>query len=378
VEFVKPFVAKIGPPRLLLGLAALVFGVFGIATDTWVQGSFDWTRNIKELIALIFSCCNIGEEMLKFYLRHRFPIIVMDAVGIFDRRIMKQALKWEDIEWVDPQPGGLPDRLRVKSATNLTAFGRLRNRLIRLVRRIPDGEVVITFGGLNKAASQATTWIADNIAGLVPNVWKSAIAIKDTIAPTDHDEVLISARVDNRKWVGWLMGFIPLVGLFAGLLPAVLMTVDEPQKIINLPIWAVFIAGFAVLSVFMFGLLGAAYWAHALMGDKIIVISKAGFSDARISSQFISWGNVESASFQYRDMGRLVNEGAPIGIQFREGIKLASPAHTLFWPFEMMRRILTPELRVLSHFGTTTTVSEIVEILQRNNVSVAIREVARG
>jgi hypothetical protein len=377
-QILKPFVAMIGPPRLVLGLFALAFGVFGIATDTAARGSFDWTRNIKELIALAFSCLNIGEEVIKSFLRRRFSIVEMDSEGIFDRRIMRHKLSWEDIEWVDPQPAGLPDRLRVKADTQLTAFGRVRNLLIRVIRRIPKGEIVITFGGLNKAASQATTWIADNKSGFVPDVWKSVERSVEVDSPTEHDAVLIGAGLDPREWVGWIVGGVLLVALLAGVLPALFMTLERPESYINLPIWAVFVASFVLVGSFWFGAFAIIYRIHKQLGNNLIVISRAGFSDPRISSQFIGWQDVESVSFEYRDAGRLINEAAPISVQFREGLKLMPPASKFFWPFEMMRRIMTPELRVLSHYGTATSVSEIIETLQRHDVPVAIREIARG
>ena len=66
-----PFTAKIGPPRVLLGVSALMFGVVGIGFDVIVRGQFDWGENIQEMMALIFAFFNIGQEALKGHFRNR-------------------------------------------------------------------------------------------------------------------------------------------------------------------------------------------------------------------------------------------------------------------------------------------------------------------
>ena len=342
------------------------------------HSGFDWLRNIQEIFALAFSVLNIGEEIVKSSFRHQFSIVEIDSDGIFDRRIMKGKLRWKNVDWIDPHPAGMPDRLRIKGAVDLTTFGKVRNLFIRVIRRIPKGEVVITFGGLSKAAAQATTWIADHKAGLVADAWKSAEWPRGLSSPTAHDEVLISAKVCPREWTGLIFSGVFVAALFAGLLPALMMSADNSRDLVNLPIWLTFSIGMIVATSLWFCVAGLMFWIHAKQGDQLIVISQTGFSDARISTQFIGWQHVESVSFQYRDMGRLINEAAPITIQFREGFTPSMPDSKCFWPPEILRRIATPELRMLKHHGTTTSVSEIIEILQRHHVPVAIRETSRG
>lgn len=367
----KPFIAIIGPPRIVAGLLALGFGVVNIAFDTLLQGKFDASRHLEAYVAFVFGIFNLGQEGIKAYLRSRFTIVEMDNEGIFDRRIMEAKLGWQDIEWIDPHPAGLPDRLRVMGKVELTRFGKLRNFLIRTVRRIPRGETLITFSGLNKAGAQATSWLADNKPGFVPDIWKSVPRAADLRHETQHRELLISAAVFWREWIGMIISGVMLVGLVGAISPAIISTIPIFEKVSGLP-------ALVLTSALWLGLVGTAFCINKREGETLIMISQSGISDARVSGQFIDWSQVESVSFAYRDMGRLIDEILPVTIQLREGTRLAMPNSKFFWPLEWLRRASTPELITLRHMGTTTSVSEIIETLQREEVPVAIREIARG
>jgi hypothetical protein len=373
-----PFIAKIGPPRVLLGLFALLFAVFGIASSILRRGSFEWWWNIEELFALTFAVLNIGQEFGKGFFRNRFTIVEMDEEGLFDRRIMKRKVLWDDIEWIDPHPAGLPDRLRLVGKVELTGFGKLRNLLIRLVRRLPSGEVLITFGGLNKAGAQAAAWLADNKPGFVSDVWKPKPRPSAPEAARAHEAPLITASAFLREWMGSFVIGLLLVALLAGLLPA--MLADNPYLRGLSDSWKLSTSLLIMLAATLVysGVTGLLYWYHRRYDDQLIVVSYAGISDVRISDQFIGWQDVESISFEYRNMGRLINEALPVTIQLREGLSLKPPKPILFRLMDSVRRIATPELFALSHAGTTTSVSEIIETIQRHELPVAIREIARG
>jgi hypothetical protein len=375
---VKPFIAVIGPPRIVAGLLALGFGVVNIAFDTLLQGKFDASRHGEAYLAFVFGIFNLGQEGIKAYLRSRFTIVEMDEEGIFDRRIMKAKLGWQDIDWIDPHPAGLPDRLRVMGKVELTAFGKLRNFLIRIIRRVPRGETLITFGGLNKAGAQATSWIADNKSGFVPDIWKSVPKATGLKHETQHRELLISAAVFWREWIGTIIGGVMLVGLVGAISPAIMRTIPIFEKVSRLPALVLVVGALVLTSAVWLGLVGTAFWIHKREGDTLIMISQAGISDARVSGQFIDWSQVESVTFAYRDMGRLIDEILPVTVQLREGTRLTMPNSKFFWPLEWLRRATTPELITLRHSGTTTSVSEIIETIQREEVPVAIREIARG
>ena len=374
----KPFVALIGPPRIAVGLVALAYGTISIAFESILQGGFDVGRSGAEILSLGFAFLSLGQEGLKAYLRPRFTIVEMDNDGLFDCRIMKHKLLWADVEWVDPHPGGVPDRLRVMGNVELTTFGDLRNFLIRTIRTLPKGETIITFSGLSKAGAQAIAWIADTKTGLVPDVWKSAHKETDVEVATQHSAPLISASVYWREWVGGYVSGIVLLGLVAALSPALVQTLPVFESFSGLSAMAMAIAALALTIALWTAGFGFAFWLYNRCGDSLIVISEAGFSDTRVSAQFVSWSDVESVTFEYRNMGRLINETIPVSIQFREGLVLEKPASKLFWPREFFRRATTGELVTLQHRGTTTSVSEIIETIQRHNIPVALREIARG
>jgi hypothetical protein len=374
----KPFIAKIGPPRVLLGVLALAYAVLSTAFDVTLRGNIEWERYIEEMLAFVVGVFNIGQEVVKGYFRNRFTIVEMDKDGLFDRRIMKQRLAWEDIEWIDPHPGGLPDRLRLVGKAELTTFGKLRNFLIRTIRQLPRGEIAITFGGLNKAGAQAANWLAENKPGFVPDVWKTDPRAYNPQTAIAHGVPFIRASVFAREWVGAFAIGILIVALLAALLPAILSTnpflhgFSESSKLMASIV-------LMLLAILVFsGATGLLFWYHKRFDEQLIVISETGISDVRVSTQFISWQNVESVIFEYRDMGRLINEARPVIIQVREGFALTPPKPRLFRAIDLMRRLSTPELITLRHQGTTTSVSEIIETIQRHELPVAIREVARG
>jgi hypothetical protein len=326
----------------------------------------------------VFGVFNIAQELVKGYFRNRFTIVEMDEEGLFDRRIVKRKILWEDIEWIDPHPAGLPDRLRIASKADLTTFGKIRNFLIRTIRRLPRGEVVITFGGLNKAGAQAAAWLAQNKPGFVPDVWKPNSHQVDPKAAVAHGPPLITASVFAREWVGTFAMMVLLVALLAALLPAILSSnpflraFSESSKLLVS-------IGFMVSAIVVYTIAtGLLFGYYKRFDDQLIVISDAGVSDVRISDQFIGWQDVECVIFEYRDMGRLINELVPVIIQLREGFVLNPPKPILFRAIDIIRRVTTPELVTLRHQGTTTSVSEIIETIQRHELPVAIREIARG
>ncbi len=341
--------------------------------------TFNVAYYTDEFFALTVAVLNFGQETIKMFFRNRLTIVEMDGGGIFDRRIMKQKLLWGDVEWIDPQPAGLPDRLRVMGKAELTAFGQLRNCLIRTIRRLPKGEIAITFGGLDKAGAQAATWLADHNLGSISPTWKSIERTSQVEAnESDHNDPLISAGVYWRSWVGAYVSFTILVALLAALLPALLLSRPGLTSVSDANL--VLVAGLIValcIGVWT-ALFHLAFWLYQKQGDQLVVISRAGFSDARISSDFVPWQDVESVSFELRDSGRLINEARSVVVQLREGLMLPMPKSKLFWVPELFRRATTPEMLSLGHQGTTTSVSEIIETIQRHNLPVSIRETARG
>jgi hypothetical protein len=373
-----PFIAKIGPPRVLVGVLALGFAVVSTAFDVALRGSFEWSRYIEELFALVFGALNIGQEVVKGHLRDRFTIVEMNEEGLFDRRIMKQKLLWEDIEWIDPHPAGLPDRLRLVGKVELTAFGKVRNFLIKTIRRLPRGEVAITFGGLNKAGAQAAAWLAENKPGFVSDVWRADVQAHNPEVAIAHRVPFISASVFAREWVGSFAMGVSLVALLAALSPALLSSNPFLRAFSESAKLMVSIGAMVIAILVYSGATGLLFWYYKRFDDQLIVISETGFSDVRVSDQFIGWHDIECVIFEYRDMGRLINEIRPVIIQLREGLVVAPPKPKLFRLIDLVRRTATPELMTLRHQGTTTSVSEIIETIQRHELPVAIREIARG
>jgi hypothetical protein len=379
------FIARIGPARILAGAAALAYGAFSMGIESLLNGGFKLENSGTEILALIFAVSNLGQEAIKSALRAKYPIVVMDEDGIFDFRIMKTKVLWSEIEWIDPQPAGLPDRLRVMGRVQLTSYGKLRNFLIRTIRRLPRGEVAVTFGGLDKAGAQATTWIADHRPGLVSDVWKSKEQTPQPRESQGFGETYISASIFPREWLGnylQILFAVFMVSVAAAWFPNVLANIEELgpirailEKVAGLPMFiGTFVLGAAITGLFV----GIQFLICQKLGDGLVRITDTGFSNTRLSSQFVPWHDVESLVFHYKNDGRLIEEAIPIAIHLREGLKLAWPDPLYFRVLEFFRRLATPEIVVLGHWGTTTSVSEIVETIQRHDLPVALREVARG
>jgi hypothetical protein len=112
--------------------------------------------------------------------------------------------------------------------------------------------------------------------------------------------------------------------------------------------------------------------------DGVIILSQTGLTDIRISSQFIPWHHIDHVTFHWLNNGRLVNEAVAVEVQLQEGIKLKAPEGLAFKLVHLIRTVTMPEIFTLQHSGTTTSVSEIIDHIERHKLPVAVREVARN
>jgi hypothetical protein len=375
---VNLFQAKIGPPRILLGVLAIGYAVVNIAVSMATRGEFVPWRHVDELLALAFGALNLIQEIILSIFRNRFVLVEMNEQGLFDRRIMYERLAWEHIEWIEPHPGGVADRLRVKASARLTPFGAVRNRLLRVVRQIPEGEIVITFGGLNKAAAQAAAWLAEHQPRLTPDVWKIATVHHEGEVPTEHRDMCLQAHVFWRTWLSYLLGGVILLAALVALLPTFLAPILVNGKVptdfaqlavLGTIIGAAIIGGIVALQIYM---------RLSNARDGVIILSQTGLTDIRISSQFIPWQHIDHVTFHWLNNGRLVNEAVAVEVQLQEGIKLKAPEGLAFKLVHLIRTVTMPEIFSLQHSGTTTSVSEIIDHIERHKLPVAVREVARN
>lgn len=372
------FQAKIGPPRILIGVLAIGYAVVNIALAMATRGEFVPWRHVDELLALAFGAFNLIQEIILSYFRNRIIIVEMNEQGLLDRRIMNERLAWNEIEWIEPHPGGVADRLRVKAHVRLTPFGAARNRLLRLVRQIPEGEIVVTFGSLNKAAAQAAAWLAEHQPRLTPDVWKVTTVQHEGEVPAQHRDICLQAYVYPRTWLSYLLGGVLLLAALVALLPTfvapILVNGKIPTDFAQLAVLGTIlgtaiIGGIVVLQIYM---------RLSSARDGVIILSQTGLTDIRISSQFIPWYHIDHVTFHWLNHGRLVNEAVAVEVQLQEGIKLKAPDGLAFKLLHLIRTVTMPEIFNLQHSGTTTSVSEIIDHLERHKLPVAVREVARN
>lgn len=372
------FQAKIGPPRILAGILAIGYAVVNISIAMVTRGEFVPWRHVDEILALAFGVLNLAQELILSYFRNRILIIEMNEQGLLDRRIMYERLAWDDIEWIEPHPGGVADRLRVKAHVRLTPFGAVRNRLLRLVRQIPEGEVVITFGGLNKAAAQAAAWLADYQPRLIPDVWKIEKVRHEGEVAVSHREICLQAYVYPRAWLSYLItGVVVSAVAVAFTSPFLSPMLTNGAFSTDLTQWALFGTTLAMIV----GSAAVAFGIYARLSraaEGVMVLSQTGLSDIRISSQFIPWNQIDHVTFHWLNNGRLVNESIAVEVQVQEGVQLKPPEGLIFKLAYYWRRATTPELFTLVHSGTTTSVSEIIDHIERHKLPVAVREIARN
>ena len=375
---VSSFQAKIGPPRILLGILAIGYAAINITIAMTVRGEFVPWRHVDELLALAFGVMNLLQEVFLSYFRNRFVVVDMNEVGLLDRRIMRERLAWGDIEWIEPHPGGVPDRLRVKAIARLTPFGMARNQLLRLIRRIPEGEVVVTFGGLNKAAAQAAAWLAEYQPYLTPDVWKIEKVRHEGEVAVCHREICLQAYVYPRAWLSYLITGVVVAAVAVALAPPFLSPMlTNGSFSTDLTQWALF----GVTLAIMVGGAAVAFGIYARLSrapEGVMVLSQTGLTDIRISSQFIPWHHIDHVTFHWLNHGRLVNEAVAVEVQLQEGIKLKPPEGHAFKLVHLIRTVTMPEIFTLQHSGTTTSVSEIIDHIERYKLPVAVREVARN
>ena len=375
---VNPFQAKIGPPRIFLGVMAIGYALVNIGFEMLTRGEFEPLRHVDEILALAFGVLNLIQELNLSIFRNRFVVVEMNEQGLFDRRIMYERLAWEDIEWIEPHPGGVPDRLRVKAQVRLTPFGAVRNRLLCLIRHIPQDEVVVTFGGLNKATAQAAAWLADHQPRLIPDVWKITTVQYTGAIPTEHRDICLRAFVYPRAWLGYLASGVVVVALLFALVPTLVVPSMAKGKVPeDLAQFA--LIGLIAAAAIIGGIFSVLTYVR-LSSDRngVIILSQTGLTDIRISSQFIPWNHIDHVTFHWLNNGRLVNEAIAVQVKLQEGIKLKPPEGGVFWLAHRFRQIAHPELFDVRHAGTTTSVSEIIDHIERHNLPVALREIARN
>lgn len=372
------FQAKIGPPRIFLGIIAIGYALINIAFVMLTRGEFEPLRHLDEVLALAFGVLNLIHELILSIFRNRFIVVEMNEQGLFDRRIMSERLAWEDIEWVDPHPGGVPDRLRVKAQVRLTPFGAVRNRLLRLIRYLPPGEVIVTFGGLNKAAAQAAAWLADHQPRLIPDAWKIATVQHAGAIPTEHRDICLRAFVYPRAWLGYLVSGVIVVAVLFALVPKLVATSMVNGKVSEDLAQLALISLIAAAAIIGGIVLILTYVRLSSARDGVIILSQTGLTDIRISSQFIPWNHIDHVTFHWLNNGRLVNESIAVEVKLQEGIKLKPPEGGVFWLAHLFRQIAKPELFDVRHAGTTTSVSEIIDHIERHKLPVALSEIARN
>lgn len=372
------FQAKIGPPRILLGVLAIGYAVVNIALAMATRGEFVPWRHVDELLALAFGAFNLIQEIILSYFRNRIIIVEMNAQGLLDRRIMNERLAWDEIEWIEPHPGGVADRLRVKAHVRLTPFGAVRNRLLRLLRQIPEGEIVVTFGGLNKAAAQAAAWLAEHQPRLTPDVWKIVRVRHEGEVAVRHRDICLQAHVYPRAWLSYLITGVVVAAVAVALAPPFLSPIlTNGTFSTDLTQWALFGVTLAIMvggAAVAFGI----YTRLSKAPEGVMVLSQTGLTDIRISSQFIPWNHIDHVTFHWLNHGRLVNEGVAVEVQLQEGVKLKPPEGLAFKLVYLIRSVTMPEIFTLQHSGTTTSVSEIIDHIERHKLPVAVREVARN
>jgi len=372
------FQAKIGPPRILLGVLAVGYAVVNIALAMATRGEFVPWRHVDELLALAFGAFNLIQEIILSYFRNRIIIVEMNEQGLLDRRIMNKRLAWDEIEWIEPHPGGVADRLRVKAHVRLTPFGAVRNRLLRLLRQIPEGEIVVTFGGLNKAAAQAAAWLAEHQPRLTPDVWKIERVRHEGEVAVRHRDICLQAHVYPRAWLSYLITGVVVAAVAVALAPPFLSPIlTNGTFSTDLTQWALFGVTLAIMvggAAVAFGI----YTRLSKAPEGVMVLSQTGLTDIRISSQFIPWNHIDHVTFHWLNHGRLVNEGVAVEVQLQEGVKLKPPEGLAFKLVYLIRSVTMPEIFTLQHSGTTTSVSEIIDHVERHKLPVAVREVARN
>lgn len=375
---VNSFQAKIGPPRILIGVLAIGYAVVNIALAMATRGEFVPWRHVDELLALAFGAFNLIQEIILSLFRNRIIIVEMNEQGFLDRRIMNERLAWNEIEWIEPHPGGVADRLRVKAHVLLTPFGAMRNRLLRLVRQIPEGEIVVTFGGLSKAAAQAAAWLAEHQPRLTPDVWKIEKVRHEGEVAVRHRDICLQAYVYPRAWLSYLITGVVVAAVAVALAPPFLSPMlTNGSFSTDLTQWALF----GVTLALMVGGAAVAFGIYARLSrapEGVMVLSQTGLTDIRISSQFIPWNNIDHVTFHWLNNGRLVNEGVAVEVQLQEGVRLTPPEGGVFQLVHLIRTVTMPEIFTLQHSGTTTSVSEIIDHIERHKLPVAVREVARN
>jgi hypothetical protein len=85
---VNSFQAKIGPPRIFLGVMAIGYALVNIALVMLTRGEFEPSQQVDEMLALAFGVLNLIQELVLSTFRNRFVVVEMNEQGLFDRRIM--------------------------------------------------------------------------------------------------------------------------------------------------------------------------------------------------------------------------------------------------------------------------------------------------
>jgi hypothetical protein len=188
----------------------------------------------------------------------------------------------------------------------------------------------------------------------------------------------LQAHVFRRTWLSYLLGGVILLAALVALLPTFLAPILVNGKVptdfaqlavLGTIIGAAIIGGIVALQIYM---------RLSNARDGVIILSQTGLTDIRISSQFIPWQHIDHVTFHWLNNGRLVNEAVAVEVQLQEGIKLKAPEGLAFKLVHLIRTVTMPEIFSLQHSGTTTSVSEIIDHIERHKLPVAVREVARN
>jgi hypothetical protein len=387
---------RFGPPRFFFALAALGGGIVANFDDL-LKMELSFVNLVETLgVWLAIGLINLTWEAIRWYLRVKVAWVRFDQDGLFDRLRLKTPIPWDEIDWIEPHPGNYPDRLRVGlkagAKSRLTAWGAFISFVKAKVSSHDSAEVAIDFAGLDPSCKQAASWLAAYQPALIDPVWdhgshrpapaiEASEAAEATAPASAASTILLEAStyhwsVRLELWLSKIIVALAVIGLPVGLVAiGHFLGVDARDDFLE----SLFDghSGWIAAVIFIFGLVPVVrvlimHHVQDQMGDYI-TIETAGLRDARISADLIAWHEIEHISLSNSGVRNHVG-GLGLSVQLRDGVRLSPPAPLYFKLLHVWRSYTTPETFELSTVGTTTSPSEIVTLIERHELPVALRE----
>lgn len=387
---------RFGPPRFFFALAALGGGIV-TNFDELLKMELSFVALLETLgVWLAIGFINLTWEAIRWHLRLKVAWVRFDKDGLFDRLRLKAPIPWDEIDWIEPHPGNYPDRLRVglKAGTQsrLTAWGGFISFVKAKISSHDSAEVAIDFAGLDPSCKRAASWLAAYQPALIDPVWDhgshkpapavgSSGAAEATAPASAVSTILLEASTYHWEvrldlWLSRVIVALAVIGLPIGLVAiGHLFGTDARDDFLE----GLFDghSGWIAAVVFVFGLapflrLLITHHVQDRMGDYI-TIETGGLRDVRISADFIPWLDIEHISLTNSGVRNHVG-GLGLSVQLRDGVRLSPPEPLYFKLLHVWRSLTTPETFVLSTHFTTTSPSEIVTLIERHELPVALRE----